>query len=223
MKQVFTLALLAAVACSGAELTTLSKCIEKGFQPGEVACSTCERLSAAVSTLGASESEAVVSDCKSCCSDVLDYTSPVKYATVELRLCKYSLGSHGGVNEFVEKSAWKDQIAITDIMGASAHSGSNCIKQLSRDLDLPDARGLPRRLTALFINANVWTPAVRMSFPSPCRPRAHSDPVPPRNNQHCRRCGPRGRSGAAAVNRRRQLEDRADRGVSAGEDRPGTV
>lgn len=97
------------------ELVTLSRCAERGFAPGAVACSTCEKLEAAVA--GNPAGAAVVEDCHSCCASTLDAVSPVRFARAELTVCRFSLGNHGGVNEFLEKSPFKDSVVVVDVAG----------------------------------------------------------------------------------------------------------
>ena len=125
------LALLVASLTRGSlayeDLTTLSKCAEKGFKPGDLACSTCTKLEHTIRSLGTNEADSeaakVVEDCKACCTATLDNVSPTKFAKAELKLCRFTLSSYGGVNEFTEKSRWKDAIEITDSIGeTSAHA-----------------------------------------------------------------------------------------------------
>jgi hypothetical protein len=110
-------AAVAGVAADGAA-DSLSQCAQRGFQPGALACSTCTKMERVLRPLDSGDARAVVADCRACCSPVLDAVSPVVYAKAELKLCRFSLNQHGGVNEFVEKSGYKDAVDVTDVMGA---------------------------------------------------------------------------------------------------------
>lgn len=113
------LLLLAAVGAAAADAAdSLSQCAARGFQPGDLACSTCTKMERVLRPLDSEDARGVVADCRACCSPVLDAVSPVRYAKAELKLCRFSLSQHGGVNEFLEKSGYNDVVDVTDVMGA---------------------------------------------------------------------------------------------------------
>ena len=108
----------AAAAAAGAPLLTASQCDARGFEAGALACATCAKLERTLRPLGGAV-EPVVEDCRACCSATLDALAPVRFGAAELVVCRFSLSAHGGINEFLEKSAWRDAVTVTDVMGAA--------------------------------------------------------------------------------------------------------
>lgn len=105
------------VAALDEGLLTVSRCKDKGFAPGATACSVCSKLEDVLTASGSSDAGSIVSDCLSCCSPAIDAVSPTKFQAAHLTVCRYSLQNHGGVNEFLEKSSFKDVITVNDVMG----------------------------------------------------------------------------------------------------------
>lgn len=100
MKLVF--ALLACVAAAhavhAAGLNAFSQCAVLGFDPATLDCGTC-------TTVGEAVGRAAEQECLDCCNFALPFQDKAQYAKATLRVFRATLGGHGGVNEFVEKSA----------------------------------------------------------------------------------------------------------------------
>ncbi len=91
-------------------------CIEKGFAPGIVACSTCTELGRAVGS-----GDALVESCNECCSTTVDLLLPRRYESAVLQVNRMMGGASGGVNEWLEKSAekWSSRVQVVDAFVSS--------------------------------------------------------------------------------------------------------
>lgn len=80
----------------------LKNCLENGFSPGSVPCSSCDILHEELNT----ETDAalgIVSDCKKCCSITLDLHLPIRYRTIKFSYSVLrSIDEFGGVREWMQ-------------------------------------------------------------------------------------------------------------------------
>lgn len=140
----------------------IQSCITNGYPPGSVACSFCDILEEEL-VPHTEEELSVVSECRDCCSRMLDIKLPVKYRKVRmLHLQPRGGGEFGGTKEWIETRS-KNYPSL-DIY--ESHTSDNPTLELSDPVFLSENQAknqagnhedfVPNSLKVVIVDISSW-------------------------------------------------------------------